>query len=589
MHVPRLLLLACWIAMTCIGLIVLGVIKNDNLAEGDPNRLINGMDYNGKICGIDNDINILNVSTADLPKAYYLPSGAPVCIEECPTEDNFEEFYCKYSVQKRIDDKVAAAELAMAGSGDTVGKAAYFGYTTTYECMPHLATRDFLGYCVPEVAIQAATAAASGAMNLKIRKQCQTDTDTGFPVSEDNEGDRLSTDSKDFWKDEESPMNCTAPRKGIKLTAEFLDPASEDGFFDKISADLWVTQWYIMGFGLGLAMVMGFAYLFFIRLPGVLSLLIWGILTCVFLCFVALGGFMYTKAVSWAELETTTTVTNEDGTEETYTEPGPHSPDEIKGLTYIAYFVLGCGAAWALFICCIRKRIVLAIGCVKEAAKAMQAMPVITVYPVFQVIGVLLFLLPWCTYVTYLASSGEVKVGCIKMSASGLADQATNAYAQADAVSSGTDYEESSTCGEGDLLFKTMEYTDNTRLAGLYLLFCWFWTSQFVIAAGQLVVAMSVAAWYFTKDKKTVGNHTFFASARKAMYYHMGTAAFGSLIIAIIKTIRVIVAYLQKKAAKSKNALLKAVLCAIQCCMWCLEKCMKFLNKNAYIQTAIFG
>ena len=24
-------------------------------------------------------------------------------------------------------------------------------------------------------------------------------------------------------------------------------------------------------------------------------------------------------------------------------------------------------------------------------------------------------------------------------------------------------------------------------------------------------------------------------------------------------------------------------------CMWCIEKCMKFINKNAYIQTAIFG
>ncbi|CAN0389685.1 unnamed protein product, partial [Discosporangium mesarthrocarpum] len=33
----------------------------------------------------------------------------------------------------------------------------------------------------------------------------------------------------------------------------------------------------------------------------------------------------------------------------------------------------------------------------------------------------------------------------------------------------------------------------------------------------------------------------------------------------------------------------QAVLCCVQCCLWCLEKCMKFLNKNAYIQTAIFG
>ena len=32
-----------------------------------------------------------------------------------------------------------------------------------------------------------------------------------------------------------------------------------------------------------------------------------------------------------------------------------------------------------------------------------------------------------------------------------------------------------------------------------------------------------------------------------------------------------------------------AVLCAIQCCMWCIEKCMKFINKNAYIQIALLG
>merc|ERR1712167_243553 len=29
--------------------------------------------------------------------------------------------------------------------------------------------------------------------------------------------------------------------------------------------------------------------------------------------------------------------------------------------------------------------------------------------------------------------------------------------------------------------------------------------------------------------------------------------------------------------------------CVIDCYMWCVEKCMKFINKNAYIQIAIFG
>jgi choline transporter-like protein 2/4/5 len=110
------------------------------------------------------------------------------------------------------------------------------------------------------------------------------------------------------------------------------------------------------------------------------------------------------------------------------------------------------------------------------------------------------------------------------------------------------------TCPDGCIMYKSMTYTGNMKWAGLYMMFSWFWTSQFVIAVGQLVVAMSVSMWYFTKDKSTVGNKTFFAAAKKAMYYHFGTAAFGSLIIAIIKTIRVVVAYLQVSRERSEPA-----------------------------------
>jgi choline transporter-like protein 2/4/5 len=69
----------------------------------------------------------------------------------------------------------------------------------------------------------------------------------------------------------------------------------------------------------------------------------------------------------------------------------------------------------------------------------------------------------------------------------------------------------------------------------------------------------------------------------------MGSAAFGSLIIAIIKTIRAVLTYFTAQAKKAHNLILVYVLSIINCCLWCLEKCMKFLNKNAYIQTAIYG
>ena len=82
----------------------------------------------------------------------------------------------------------------------------------------------------------------------------------------------------------------------------------------------------------------------------------------------------------------------------------------------------------------------------------------------------------------------------------------------------------------------------------------------------------------------------FFKQAiRTTIRYHLGTVAFGSLIIAIIKTIRTVLAYIQRQAKKSKNKVLEYIMMCLQCFMWCLEKIMKFINKHAYIITAIYG
>jgi len=110
--------------------------------------------------------------------------------------------------------------------------------------------------------------------------------------------------------------------------------------------------------------------------------------------------------------------------------------------------------------------------------------------------------------------------------------------------------------------------------------------SIWVVFLGRCYLSLSLN---FCRDKSSISSGTVFQSIKDSMYYHTGTAAFGSLIIAIIKMIRAAIAYAQKKAKQSGSKVAQAVLCALQCYMWCMEKCMKFLNKNAYIQTAIFG
>lgn len=68
---------------------------------------------------------------------------------------------------------------------------------------------------------------------------------------------------------------------------------------------------------------------------------------------------------------------------------------------------------------------------------------------------------------------------------------------------------------------------------------------------------MAVATWYFCRDKSTIGSGTVLRSMKTSLFYHSGTAAFGSLIIAIIKTIRAIVAYIQKKTKDTHNKVLQ--------------------------------
>ena len=74
-------------------------------------------------------------------------------------------------------------------------------------------------------------------------------------------------------------------------------------------------------------------------------------------------------------------------------------------------------------------------------------------------------------------------------------------------------------------------------------------------------------------------------------YCVKGTIAFGSLIIAILRMIRVILEKVEEKLSQyhQDNKIVKAVMCCCKCCFWCLEKFMKFLNRNAYIMCAVSG
>jgi len=510
-----ILLIAAWFCMTVVGVACipgspLGY-EQTGLHKGNPYKLIRGIDYKDRVCGIDDDVK-------DKVKMYYLPTGSGVCIKKCPKEQNAEAFHCTDDAQEKLNDIATAASTGWEALYVAKGYEMVKSCNTDPECAsatslrrckccaPYYPTSDMMDYCISDDAVSAASTATDAAAD-----QAEAATAPCPDVEVITSGTPAPT-----------------PLCGAAKVAE----SEERDYTEKMYADVYLTVWYIFGFGFFGAIFVGFVYTFILRIPGVLALVVWGIIAAVLVFFLALAGLCYQTSMAWADDE-------------------DRDKNQANGMKYLAYFFAGCGGLWACTICCLRKRIALAIGITKEAAKCIAAMPLIILFPILQVLALIIFVIPWFIYCLYLGSSGEME-----------------------------------TVGGA----RQMVYDDTTFKAGWYMIFVYYWSSEFIIAIGQIIIALAVSTWYFTRDKAKIGSQTVIWSFRQGAHYHWGTAAFGSLIIAIIKTIRAAVKYIQKKAAKSRfKKVVMVVLCAIDCCLWCIEKCMKFINKNAYIQTAIFG
>ena len=105
-----------------------------------------------------------------------------------------------------------------------------------------------------------------------------------------------------------------------------------------------------------------------------------------------------------------------------------------------------------------------------------------------------------------------------------------------------------------------------------------------------MTLAGAFASWYSAFDKsKDVPMFPLAASFWRCLRYHLGTLAFGSLIIAIVQMIRIMLEYVDRKLKNNENEVTKFIMKCLKCFFWCLEKFLKFINRNAYIMCAVHG
>ena len=80
------------------------------------------------------------------------------------------------------------------------------------------------------------------------------------------------------------------------------------------------------------------------------------------------------------------------------------------------------------------------------------------------------------------------------------------------------------------------------------------------------------------------------ASFKRVTWYHLGTIAFGSLLIAIIEFIEHTLTYFEKKFINSEpSPIQKLILGIIKCLLKCIKCILNRINRNGLIITSIYG
>lgn len=265
----------------------------------------------------------------------------------------------------------------------------------------------------------------------------------------------------------------------------------------------------------------------------------------------------------------------------------------------VAYIFWSFGGLWLLVVWCMMRQIKLAIAINKVAAMFVMQNPAVLLVPVSKVVIGVLWCIVWMICVSYMiaqvpddyvpstvyasyweaAGTADIPGPCTDKWPTGFV------WKDEDNALCSTDEDEPKCwrCGQP-------RYVLDYKFA--YSFFCFLWNNALGVALCQCVIAHACAVWFFkpNKDKEDPSKRGgVWNSVKVCLRFHLGSLAFGAFIVAVVQFIRYCLMYLEKQAKAQKNRVMALVLRVLQCCMWCLEKCIKFLNKNAYIQIAIHG
>uniref|UniRef100_A0AAQ5YJS4 Choline transporter-like protein n=1 Tax=Amphiprion ocellaris TaxID=80972 RepID=A0AAQ5YJS4_AMPOC len=239
----------------------------------------------------------------------------------------------------------------------------------------------------------------------------------------------------------------------------------------------------------------------------------------------------------------------------------------------------------------LRTRILIAIALIQESSKAISHMMSALLYPLVTFVLLLVCVAYWGAMALYLATSGDpiYKVVALNTTMGDCGNINGTANCEPESFSP-SDYPG---CPSVSCIF--IKYNEegllqeNLMNLQIYNAVAFLWCVNFVIALGQCTLAGAFASYYWAFNKPNdIPTFPVCGGFMRSLRYHVGSLAFGALILTLVQVIRIILEYIDHKA-RAQNRVARFIMTCFKCCFWCLEKFIKFLNRNAYIMIAIYG
>ncbi|CAB4019009.1 Hypothetical predicted protein, partial [Paramuricea clavata] len=426
-----------------VGMAIVGILA---FMWGNPDRLINPVNSEGKTCGTGDYANkpkllffdLTECAPSDLTKAAsaftsldYVCPTTQVCVEKCPTKNEFgadvpcNKMACKSGTVDpcSLNDSSSREKLVKDG-----------------KCAPYyLESEDILHRCIPTV---------FGSSIKEI-------------VNDKNEP--ITNNNKNITKD--------GLEKGSKVVQALID-LQNVGL--KVLEDVGNSWWLILA-GFGIALVASFLYIVVMR--WIAGLMVW---LTTYAVLTLLGYGVYYCYTKYKELD-------DAGESSDFVFTADLSVYKDSKKTWLAFtIILGVFLLiLILLLLALRKRIQIAVALIKEGSRAISSMLFTLLFPIIPWLLQLIVFTWFVAVGVYLVTTGDPEFQLKK-----------NESAVTDTLCKYQDQNE--TC----VFVKFSGEVTIFRLQ-VYHLFGWFWLLNFVIALGQCVLAGSFASYYWAWDKKT--------------------------------------------------------------------------------------